>query len=358
MKVLITGACGFVGSTIARELPGRYEGLELIGLDNLSRPGAEVHRRELLRAGVRVIHGDVRCASDFESIERVDWLIDAAANPSVLAGVDGQTSSRQVVEHNLFGTVNMLEFCRRYGSTFTLLSTSRVYSIRALAGLDMEVEGRRMVPDSEQAFPVGVTPAGISETCSTEPPVSLYGSTKLTSETLALEYGEAYDFPVWINRCGVLAGAGQFGRPDQGIFSFWVHSHAGKRPLRYIGFGGSGTQVRDALHPRDLVPLLVRQHDSRSSDLPRICNFGGGIGNSMSLAELTEWCDDRFGRHSIQRTSDDRAFDLPWVVMDCARARRTWGWEPATSLVAVLEEITRYAEENQNWLDVSAGGMV
>lgn len=358
MKVLITGVCGFVGSTLARELLEQMEEIEIIGLDNLSRPGSEVHRRDLLRAGVRVIHGDVRCASDFEPIEQVDWLIDAAANPSVLAGVDGRTSSRQVVEHNLFGTVNMLEFCRRHGSAFTLLSTSRAYSIPTLAGLDMMVEGRRVVPDPEQLFPAGVTTAGISEMCSTEAPVSLYGSTKLASETLALEYGETYGFQVWINRCGVLAGAGQFGRPDQGIFSFWVHSHARKAPLRYIGFGGSGTQVRDALHPRDLVPLMMRQIESSSSDRPRICNFGGGVGNSMSLAELTEFCDDRFGRHVVQRSSEDRPFDLPWVVMDCARAAQAWDWEPVTSLEAILEEIVEHAEENPNWLELSTGGMV
>ena len=49
--------------------------------------------------------------------------------------------------------------------------------------------------------------------------MSLYGATKLASEQLALEYGSTYGFPVWINRCGVLAGAGQFGRADQGIFA-------------------------------------------------------------------------------------------------------------------------------------------
>ena len=51
-------------------------------------------------------------------------------------------------------------------------------------------------------------------------------STKLAAETLALEYGEVFDFPAWVNRCGVLAGAGQFGTPDQGIFSYWIHAHA------------------------------------------------------------------------------------------------------------------------------------
>jgi CDP-paratose 2-epimerase len=221
----------------------------------------------------------------------------------------------------------------------------------------MVIDGSRFVLSSDQTFPKGLGPDGISELCSTDPPVSLYGSTKLASEILAQEYGEAYGFPVWINRCGVMAGAGQFGRPDQGIFSFWIHSHFKKKPLRYIGFGGSGAQVRDALHPGDLVPLLIRQERSEFFERGRVCNFGGGIANSMSLSELTEWCDDRFGPHRIHSSNEERAFDLPWVVMDCTRAREEWDWEPTTSLVDILEEIAKHAEQHEDWLEVSDGGM-
>jgi CDP-paratose 2-epimerase len=66
-----------------------------------------------------------------------------------------------------------------------------------------------------------------------------------------------------MNRCGVLAGAYQFGKADQGIFSYWIHSWARRRPLTYIGFDGMGHQVRDCLHPRDLVPL-ARRPDGQS----------------------------------------------------------------------------------------------
>jgi CDP-paratose 2-epimerase len=358
MKVLLTGACGFVGSTIARSLFESCEGVELIAFDNLSRSGSEVHRTDLARLGVRCIHGDVRCASDFDSLSEVDWLIDAAANPSVMAGVDGRATSRQVVEHNLCGTINMLESCKKSGATFTLLSTSRVYSIRPLADLQVEIDRGRFAPVSDQTFPAGVSVKGISELCSTNPPVSLYGSTKLASETLALEYGETFGFPVWINRCGVMAGAGQFGRPDQGIFSYWIHSHLRRRRLRYLGFDGSGAQVRDAVHPRDVVPLLLQQFDAAASGQPRVCNLGGGLENSMSLAELTEWCDSRFGSHPVEESTENRLFDLPWVVMDCRLAKTVWGWEPTTGIYALAEEIARHAEAHDNWLEISAGGVM
>ena len=139
MKVLITGVCGFTGSTVARALQDLHPTIELFGIDNFFRPGSERNRAPLQSAGVRLYHGDVRHPSDLESLPGVDWVIDAAANPSVLSGVDGKSNSRQVIEHNLFGTVNLLEYCKRTGAGFILLSTSRVYSIAALAKLPIEV---------------------------------------------------------------------------------------------------------------------------------------------------------------------------------------------------------------------------
>src|SRR5450756_1443354 len=212
MKILITGICGFVGSTLARALLDSAENLKVTGVDNFIRPGSELNRRELAKLGVKIIHADVRSAADFETLPDADFVIDAAANPSVLAGVDGKTSSRQLLEHNLWGTVNVLEYCKTHRAGLILLSTSRVYSIKPLAELAVEARDQAFHPRAG-SLPPGLTQNGVAENFSTAPPLSLYGSTKLASECLALEYGGAFGFPVWINRCGVLAGAGQFGKP-------------------------------------------------------------------------------------------------------------------------------------------------
>ena len=354
MKILITGVCGFVGSTLAHALIDSGIEATLTGIDNFIRPGSESNREKLRARGVRLVHGDIRRASDVDALPAVDWIIDAAANPSVLAGIDGLTSSRQLVEHNLGGTVNILEFAKRHRAGLVLLSTSRVYSIAPLAALPVEEKNGAYQPRADVTLPAGVSASGIAESFSTAPPVSLYGSTKIASETLALEYGEAFDFPVWIDRCGVLAGAGQFGRADQGIFAFWINAYLRKRPLTFIGFGGSGYQTRDALHPRDLAPLLLRQMQSSGDAKSKIVNLGGGNANAMSLAQLSGWCAARFGPLEIARKSAPRPFDLPWVVMDCRRAREVWEWQPQTSLESILDEIAAHAEQHPEWLDVSA----
>jgi CDP-paratose 2-epimerase len=353
MKLLITGICGFVGSTLARCWLDAVPGVQIWGLDNFIRPGSEYYRNLLQKRGVRLIHGDIRCASDFETLPPVDWVIDAAANPSVLAGVDGVTSSRQLIEHNLLGTVNILEYCRRCGAGFILLSTSRVYAITPLAEAVVEPVSEAFRLKAGQPLPAGLSAAGVAETFSTAAPVSLYGSTKLTSEVLALEYGETFGFPVWINRCGVLAGAGQFGRADQGIFAYWINAWLRRRPLAYLGFGGKGYQVRDALHPRDLVPLLKKQMTAGAVSHTRVVNLGGGVSNAMSLAQLSAWCRERFGPHQVAANPENRRFDIPWLVMDAALAEDIWGWQPQTPLDSILEEIARHAEHHPDWLEVS-----
>ena len=355
MNVLITGVCGFVGSNVAHALLDARSDCQIIGLDNFIRPGSEANRDALRARGVRLHHGDIRLPSDLETLPAVEWVIDAAANPSVLAGVDGRSSSRQVVEHNLLGTINLLEYCRRHGAGFILLSTSRVYSIPPLAALPVETAGRafRLRPDAP--LPPGVSARGVDETFSTAAPVSLYGATKLASEALALEYGESFGFPVWIDRCGVLAGAGQFGRPDQGILAYWINAYLRRRPLRYIGFGGGGHQVRDALHPRDLVPLLLAQMQAAgaSSGRPRVVNLGGGGAGAFSLADVSAWCADRYGAHPVAADPAPRRFDLPWLVMDSALARRAWNWQPTRPLAEILLEIGLHAEQHPHWLELS-----
>ena len=155
MKLLITGICGFVGSTTACALQDQRragEPLTIFGVDNFSRPGSETNRHALKQRGIKLYHADLRLASDLEGLPDCDWVIDAAANPSVLAGVDGKVSSRQILDHNLLSTVNVLELCKRRKAGFILLSTSRVYSIPALVNLPMLEKNGTFALDAAKPF--------------------------------------------------------------------------------------------------------------------------------------------------------------------------------------------------------------
>lgn len=351
MKILITGICGFVGSSLAQRIAESSDQIQIFGIDNLSRPGADRNRSLLKPLGISVFHGDIRMSSDLEALPDVDWVLDCAANPSVLAGVDGKASVRQLIEHNLGGTVHLLEYCRQRRAGFILLSTSRVYSIPPLAALPVMPQNDTFVIDTHASLPAGIGPCGISEAFSTQAPVSLYGSTKLASEQLALEYSHAFDLPVWINRCGVMAGAGQFGRADQGIFAFWLHSWREERPLKYIGFDGHGHQSRDCLHPHDVATMVLQQIQTGvDRSRPQIANISGGIHSARSLRQLSQWCQSRWGSRTVRSDSTPRPFDLPWVVLDSTLAHTTWGWKPTISTDQILEEIATFADAHSDWI--------
>lgn len=352
MKLLITGICGFVGSQIAQHWLAADSTIQVTGIDNFSRSGSWRNREPLIRKGCRILHGDIRNVSDLEPIGPVDFVIDAAANASVLAGVSGGTPSRQLVENNLLGTINLLEYCRQHRAGFVLLSTSRVYSIPPLAALPVSTIQKAFQPDATM-LPEGISARGISEKYSTQAPVSLYGATKLASEQLALEYGHAFNFPVWVNRCGVMAGAGQFGRADQGIFAYWLHCWKENRPLKYIGFDGQGSQVRDCLHPRDLVGLLNRQLNTASDGRTQVVNVSGGVSSAMSLAQLTDWCAERWGQRAVIIDANPRPYDLPWVVLDSSLANTVWQWNAASTVSQILGEIADFADTQSDWIGQS-----
>ena len=99
-----------------------------------------------------------------------------------------------------------------------------------------------------------------------------------------------YGLRTVVNRCGVLAGPWQMGKVDQGFIVLWMARHLYGGALAYTGFGGEGLQVRDILHVDDLYDLLrcnCAQLDRHSG---ATYNVAGGIERSVSLRELTEWC--------------------------------------------------------------------
>ncbi len=241
--------------------------------------------RRLFEAGVEFVHGDVRNVEDIAKTGEVDLIVEAAAETSVLAGVDSDPG--YVVRSNLVGTVNCLEFARRHGAAFIFLSTSRVYPIERLRQFDLRIEGERfeMVDPHESR---GVTEKGVSERFPLEGERTLYGATKLAAELIAGEFFGMYGIPGVINRCGVIAGPWQMARVDQGVVGLWCSRHLFGGTLSYIGYGGY--QVRDVLHVDDLVELIVRQVRSVKRHSGAVFNVGGGREVSFSLRELTALC--------------------------------------------------------------------
>jgi len=293
MKLLITGGAGFVGSNLALRLKEDEPHSRIVVLDNLIRKGSELNLPRLRKAGIKFIHGDIRKPKDLKAAGGFDLMLECSAEPSVLAGYSG--SPRYVIDTNLVGSINCFEAARQRRSDILFFSTSRVYPINAICGLDYVERKTRLEVKAKQKAR-GISLRGIAEDFPLDGPRSLYGATKLASEIILQEYIQMYGIRGIINRCAVISGPWQMGKVDQGFLVLWAARHLYGGELSYIGFGGKGKQVRDVLHIDDLYALLRLQLKDIRRHSGKIYNVGGGRDNSVSLCELTGICQRITGR--------------------------------------------------------------
>ncbi len=324
--ILLTGGAGFVGSNLALWFKGRHPRLRVVALDNLKRRGSEMNLARLREGGVEFVHGDVRNPEDLRLGDEIDLIIECSAEPSVLAGYGG--SPDYVINTNLLGTVNCLELARRANADIIFLSTSRVYPVQTLNEIAVTEGASRFVIAPDQTI-AGISERGISEEFPLAGARSLYGATKLCSELIIQEYGAMYGVRAIINRCGNLTGPWQMGKVDQGVFALWVGKHYFGGELSYIGWGGTGKQVRDLLHVEDLAELLDREVANFDSLCGQIFNVGGGMASSLSLAETTELCREITGKRiPVREIAGGHPADVKLYVTDTTRVRRATGWSP------------------------------
>jgi CDP-paratose 2-epimerase len=343
-RVLITGGAGFVGANLCVSLAVRHPGWKLIAVDNLHRRGSELNLPRLSAAGVEFVNADVRDPAIPESFDSIDVLIECSAEPSVLAGLRGDTS--YAVHTNLTGAYNCLELARRHEAQVVFLSTSRVYPFDALNALAYDEAPTRFQLRPRQPLP-GASPSGISEDFPLEGPRTLYGTTKLAAELLIAEYAAAFGISAVIIRCGVIAGPWQMGTVGQGAFTFWLLRHRFREPLSYIGFGGSGKQVRDLLHVDDLVDLVERQLLERDRWNGVTANVGGGPECSLSLLETTAICRELSGTEvPIEAVSEQRYGDVPIYISDCSTLFNHTDWRPTKDAHQILADTWGWIVDN------------
>lgn len=352
MRVLVTGGAGFIGGNLAVSLAERHSDWEIVALDNLMRRGSELNLPRLRDAGVEFVHGDVREPADLAGAGNFDAMVECSAEPSVLAGFADTSYS---VQTNLIGAFNCLERARQQGAFLVFLSTSRVYPVAPQLELALEEAETRFELSDAQPI-VGAGRTGIAEDFPMAGARTLYGATKLSAELLIEEYADAFGLRAVTNRCGVIAGPWQMGKVDQGVFSWWLLSHLFGRPLTYIGYGGSGKQVRDLLHVDDLIDLVDEQLGDPERWSGVTANVGGGRECSLSLLETTELCRELTGNEvPIGVEAETRPGDVPVYLSDCSRLHSLTRWRPRRGPRDVLADLLDWSAAHENSLRVALG---
>ena len=319
MKILITGGCGFVGSNIAIFLKKILAKSKIDTLDNLSRKGSIINYKRLKKKNINNYKYDVSDFSKIKKLPKYDLIIDCCAEAAVEVS---KTEVDRVFDTNLIGTFNLLKKCAYDKSNIIFLSSSRVYAISKFEKL--KKTKKKFLPNKK---------------LSTDGPKSIYGFTKFSSEELIKEYAYLYKIKYIINRLGVISGPWQFGKQDQGFVSLWIWSHLTKRKLKYIGFGGTGLQVRDVIHIDDVCELIIKQIKLLPRKYNLLLNVGGGKNNAITLKDLTKKCQKITSNlikfSSIKKTS---IYDIPYFVSDNSKVSKLYKWKPNKNIDDIISD--------------------
>lgn len=352
-SILVTGGAGFLGSNLAIGLKEAFPRSKVLALDNLKRRGSEHILARLQTHGVQFVHGDVRIPSDLQ-LGPLDLILECSAEPSVLAGREG--GARYLIDSNLGGAINCLELARQTRAALLFISSSRVYPFDRLNALPLAPTGERMEFVPQMPLPQGISPQGLTVEFPMDGVRTIYGATKLSAELIIREYSDVYGIASLVFRFGVLAGAWQMGKLDQGFTALWVARHLAGRGLDYVGYGGTGHQVRDVLHALDALELVRQSLNRLGACRGEVFNVGGGLANSVSLREMTRVCQQVTGRDvPIGCVPETRPGDIPWYVTDNRTVTETFGWRPSRSVEQIVRDTSQWLGERPEILQLLGG---
>ncbi len=319
-RVLITGGAGFIGSRLTWRLLAR--GCEVVVLDNLSRQGS-AENLEWLKTrsdgSLRFIRGDVRSREDVETAcAGVEAIVHLAGQVAVTTSLEDPIGD---LEHNVLGTVNVLEAARRVSRPRLVIyaSSNKVYG--ALA--DVRVEAR------ETRYELLDLPWGIPETMPVNP-TSPYGCSKCAGELYALDWWRVFGVPTVVFRQSCIFGPNQWGSEDQGWTAWFAGRALRKEPVTIFG---DGRQVRDLLYVEDLIDAYELALADPRLVVGKAYNLAGGPQRAVSVwYEFSAILESMLGHEVEARFGPWRAGDQRVAVLDIRGIESALGWTPRTSV--------------------------
>ena len=332
MKILITGGCGFVGTNLAIYLNNKK--FKVSSLDNIVRLGSQYNLKLLKKNKIRNYKVDISNYNKIAKLPKFDLIIDCCAEAAVEIS---KKNIDKVVNTNLLGTLNILKKCKNDNTKIIFISSSRVYPIHEINkimknnSLKKDIKIRKLF--NENSNLIG--------------PRTIYGLTKLSSEMLIEEFAYAFNVKYIINRCGVLSGPLQFGKQDQGFVSLWIWKHLTKQKLQYIGYNGSGNQVRDVLHINDFCELIEIQINNLKKIYNKLFTVGGSNFSYTSLKKLTKLCNKITGnKMNITMNKKTSIYDIPYFKMNNNKVSKTYKWKPKNNISHIVIDIYNWMKKD------------
>lgn len=310
-NALVTGAAGFIGSTLVDRLLAN--GHRVVGIDNFSTGAREFLEGALRHPSFRLVEGDLLDAAALSAaMAGVDTVFHFAANADVRFGLE---HPRKDLEQNTIATFNVLEAMRRNGAkTILFSSTGSVYGEAAV------------IPTPEDAsFPIQT---------------SLYGASKVAGEGLIAAYAEGYGMRGFIFRFVSILGE----RYTHGhVFDFYRKLQVDPRRLEVLG---DGRQRKSYLYVQDCIDAILFAL-STAKDKVNLFNLGTDeyVEVRDSIAVIT----------SRLRVDPQLAYvggsrgwigDNPFIFLDTSRIR-TLGWAPKLTIRQAVLRTVDWLDDNQ-----------
>ncbi len=330
MKLVVTGAAGFIGSHTCAELVSR--GHEVVGVDSfddflypasVKRANAEALVHAVDPGRFRLSEVDI---TQGEAINRiiVESGADAVCHLAALAGVrPSLRDPARYIRTNLEGTIYILEACRAAGiERVVFASSSSVYGARAA----YEDELSKVEPFREDA------------PCLT--PASPYAASKRAGELLCSSYRDLYGLGISSLRFFTVYGPRQ--RPDMAIHRFFRAIHDGTSITMY----GDGSSRRDYTFIEDIVAGTVAACERVEPGAYRIYNLGGT--QTTSLADLIEQIQQTMGKRAEIRRAPNQPGDVPITYADITNSKADLDYAPTTPLSVGLSRFWEWFQAHES----------
>lgn len=316
MRLLVTGAAGFIGSNFVRHWVTRHPDDRVVALDLLTYAGNPANLTDVADR-VPLVEGDIGDRALVESVladERIDVVVNfAAESHNSLAVVD----PGRFVRTNVLGTQSLLDSARTVGvARFHHISTCEVYGDLPL--------------DSDDAFTES----------SPYRPRTPYNASKAAADHLVRAYYETYGLPVTISNCSNNYGPYQF--PEKVIPLFTTYA-LDDRPLPLYA---STTHQREWLHVLDHCTAVERIIlDGLDGET---YNVGSGV--EATIEELADLVLDTLGKpRSLKTTVPDRPGHDRRYLLDAAKLRDDLGWMPQVAFADGVHATVEWYAENRPW---------
>jgi nucleoside-diphosphate-sugar epimerase len=314
---LLTGAAGFIASTVAKQLVAA--GHSVVGVDNLNDAydvRLKHFRLSEIAPLITFVEGDI-CDRDamarLFAAHRFDAVINLAARAGVRQSVDNPWI---YVETNVTGTLNLLDLSRRHGvQKLVLASTSSLYG-----------------DQRQQAIP-------FAETLSTDRPLSPYAASKKAAEAMCHSYHHLHGLDVTVVRYFTVYGPA--GRPDMSLFRFvqWVNEG---RPVILFG---DGTQSRDFTYVEDIARGTILAAQKRVGF--EIVNLGSD--QPWVLIDTLRLIEQLLGKQATIAFRPLHPADVRATWADVRKAKALLGWTPQVDARAGIGKLVEWYQANRSW---------